>query len=128
MRQVVGGVAAFAFTALFVQSPWAHVHTGAHDSDQHQQHHRQLVLAHGHDLEAPGSGPAVHGPESQSDARSLGSLVAVCLSAITIHVIVGRTETLPEPTLTAVDWYADFTPRAHGPPLLGTLQPRAPPA
>ena len=29
MRQVVGGVAAFAFTALFVQSPWAHVHTGA---------------------------------------------------------------------------------------------------
>ena len=52
MRQVVGGIAAFAFAALFVQSPWAHVHTGAHDSDHHQQQHRQLVLAHGHDLEA----------------------------------------------------------------------------
>jgi hypothetical protein len=127
MRQLVGGIAAFAFAALFVQSPWAHVHTGAHDSDHHQQQHRQLVLAHDHDLKA-GRGPAVHGPEGQTDTRSLGSVIAVCLSAMTIHAIVGRTETLPEATLFAVDWHADFTPRAHGPPLLGTLQPRAPPA
>jgi len=127
MRQWIGGVAAVAFTAMFVQSPWAHVHGGDHDSDHYQEQHRGLGPVHGHDLDAAAHDPEWRDHESQ-DARSLGPVVGVRVSSITIDLIVDHSEAVAEPTLSLIQWHADFAPRAHGPPLLGHLPPRAPPA
>ena len=128
MRRVVGGVAAVAFAAMFVQSPWAHVHTADHDSDHYKEEHRGLGPVHGHDLEAAAHGPEWSDHDAQTDARSLGPVVGVFVTSITADVVVDRSDAVPEPSLSPIQRHVDFAPRAHGPPLLGTLPPRAPPA
>ena len=127
MRQFIGGVAAFAFTAMLVQAPWAHIHTGSHDSDHYQEQHRGLGPVHGHDMDAAGHSPA-WGEDDSQDARSLGPVVGVRVNSVTIDGIVCHSETVVQPTLSPLHWHADFAPRAHGPPILTHLPPRAPPA
>jgi hypothetical protein len=128
MRRVVGGVAAVAFAAMFVQSPWAHAHTANHDSDHYQQEHRASGSVHRHGLGAAAHRPEWRDHDAQTDARFLGPVVGVFVSSITADVVFDRSDGVPEPQLSPIQRHADFAPRAHGPPLLGTLPPRAPPA
>ena len=127
MRQMIGGVAAFAFTTMLVQAPWAHVHAGSHDSDHYEEQHRGLGPVHGHHVDA-----AAHGPEwrdkDSPDARALGPVVGIRVDSIAVDVLPCHSRAVVEPTLSAVHWRADLVARAHGPPILTHLPPRAPPA
>jgi hypothetical protein len=127
MRQAVGGLLAIAFAATFVQSPWLHVHDSASSSDHYRNEHVGLGALHGHGHAA--DGPEWADPESRGDAHFLGPMKGVRTAGYSaLPFVGGAVPAISEPVLDPTRRQAELSPKAHGPPDLSSLPPRAPPA
>lgn len=127
MRRILVGWAVFAFAAAVVQAPWAHVHVHGYDPD-HERQHAGLDVLHGHGLDRPEPGLRWRAHDADEDARSLGPVTAVRVTALELDLTFDRTDPVANPPLIVVAWTAELSSRAHGPPTLGSVPPRAPPA
>ena len=126
MRRLVAQMAAFAFAAVFLQAPWSHVHVDGHDADHHQ-HHAGLDALHGHGLDPVAAGRGWRSQESD-DARSLAPGTAIRGAEFCPDLTFTRADPVLLLARAVTSRVVDLAPRAHGPPTLGCLSPRAPPA
>jgi hypothetical protein len=130
MRQWVAGGLVLAFVAAFVQAPWAHVHEHHYDADHDRRH--GAVAIHGHDHHAlrPETVPGTFWRDrsADEDARALGPMTAVRDGAPPPDLAAARVGPIAPVEPVTIAWFADPTPQSHGPPGLGRLIPRAPPA
>jgi hypothetical protein len=127
MRRTVALSVALVFAAAFAQAPWAHAHLHDHDAD-HRQKHAGFGAVHGHGTDQLPPMLEWQDPGLETEIQSLGPGTAVRASTFTPDLTLTRTASpIVAPCAVSRRPLAP-APRAHGPPALQTLTPRAPPA
>ena len=122
VQRITGWIAVLALLLATVYAPLFHVHTGNGEAP--------LVHAHFPELEVAEDESVVHMERSHSHAvaRSIDVLTTVATPSIHLTAAIESTDldaAKPQPSL---GFMPAASPRAHAPPALESLVPRAPPA
>jgi hypothetical protein len=114
--------AILALLLASIYAPLFHVHTNAGGA--------ALVHVHLPELESAEDESVVHmeEPHSHAAARSIDLLVTVAGHSIALDAVIGSTPLALIPLQPSLGFMRTASPRAHAPPPLEFLIPRAPPA
>jgi hypothetical protein len=127
MRRITSGLLTFAFAAVFLQSPWAHVHDPAADPDHYREQHAGLGVIHGHD-DHDVAAAAEWTADSSDRAHFLGPIKGLHVIHAANDFIVRASRAMERPSVDSIVSHVEFEPRANGPPGSPALPSRAPPA
>ena len=104
----------------FAQAPFAHLHR----RDPDHRHAKALPHSHSRVLSDPHL--AMHGPDDDDDVQPVDWVILANDPAQPFVAIAGEPMAIPAPR-PHVELVRAPSPRAHGPPGLPVLPPRAPP-
>lgn len=134
MRRTFAAHTGLAVFLAFFAAPFLHLHTAEAGDNHHDDpaEHAHAAIIHAH---LPDSHDADHHDDAELD-HPVEHDISLSVFAVVVKqrampdlpfLLAARLETEP-PAAAAEPFVPLCPPRAHGPPALGTAQPRAPPA
>jgi hypothetical protein len=123
VRRVIASTALAALIGASIYAPLFHVHAD-HDDEA------PLVHSHFPELEHSDNEDFVHmeAPDSHAKARSVDVMVTIANHVFHFDAVIGETSFAPMERQPSPGFVPAASPRAHAPPALEFLTPRAPPA
>jgi hypothetical protein len=132
MRRTIAPQIALAVLLAFFGAPFLHLHTA--EVDDHHHHNRDALgsaaIVHAHFPGAPagrGSSRVSQAEEHEFFLNAFAVLLKPPMLLDLPFLIAARVEAEP-PAARVAQVVLQFTPRTHGPPVLESVSPRAPPA